>query len=115
MAEVEIIQKICLSLKGVTEDIKWSNVLVFSVKEKMFCLVGLEPPFRCSFKVKDEEFEELSTLEGFMAAPYLARAKWVSVSDVNRLRKKEWESHIRQSYQLVASKLPKKTREELGI
>ena len=82
---------------------------------KMFCVIGLEPPVRCSFKVKDEEFEELSVREGFMPAPYMARAKWVAVSDEARLSKKEWETFIRQSYELVKAKMTKKLKQELGI
>ena len=115
MPDVEIVQSICLSLKAVTEEIKWGNDLVFSVGGKMFCVIGLEPPFRCSFKVKDEEFDELSVREGFMPAPYMARAKWVAVSDEARLSKKEWETFIRQSYELVKAKLTKKLKQELGI
>lgn len=115
MADVETIQKICLSLKAVTEDVKWEHDLVFSIGGKMFCVVSLEPPNRCSFKVRDEEFEELSVRDGFMPAPYMARAKWVSVTDSDRLNKKDWEAFICQSYQLVAAKLPKKLRQELAI
>ena len=115
MPDVETVQSICLSLKAATEEIKWGNDLVFSVGAKMFCVIGLEPPFRCSFKVKDEEFEELSVREGFMPAAYMARAKWVSVSDEARLNKKEWEAYIRQSYELVKAKLTRKMRQELGI
>ena len=115
MPDVETIQSICLSLRAVTEDIKWGNDLVFSVGSKMFCVIGLEPPFRCSFKVKDEEFEELSIRDGFIPAPYMARAKWVAVNDKARLSKKDWEAYIRQSYELVKAKLTKKTKEELGI
>ena len=112
--DVDIIRKICLSLPAVTEDIKWEN-LVFSVGERMFCMMALEQPFRCSFKVTDEEFEQLSTTDGFMAAPYLIRAKWVSVINPSKLQKKEWERSIKQSYALVKQKLTKKTREQLGI
>ena len=115
MANIEIIQKICLSLKAVTEDVKWDNVLVFSIGGKIFCLLGLEPPFRCSFKVKDVEFEELSVREGFMQAPYMAKGKWVSVSEAARLSKKEWEAFISQSYELVKTKLTKKQRSELNL
>jgi len=113
--DLETIRKICLSLPAATEDIKWGNDLVFSVGGKMFCVASLEPPFKCSFKVKDEEFEELSTTEGFLPAPYMARAKWVLVTKPSKLNKKEWEQYIRQSYELVKQKLTKKQREQLGI
>jgi predicted DNA-binding protein (MmcQ/YjbR family) len=112
---IETLQKICLSLPAVTEDIKWGNDLVFSVGGKMFCVAGLEPPFKSSFKVEDEEFEALCNREGFSPAPYMARAKWVLVGPDAGLSKKEWESFIKQSYELVKSKLTKKVRKELKI
>ena len=112
---IEFVQKTCLSFAAVTEDIKWGHDLVFSVGGKMFCVTSLEPPFTCSFKVSDEEFEELSSREGFIPAPYMARAKWVLVKNADRLHKKEWEAYIRQSYELVKAKLTKKERAGLGL
>jgi predicted DNA-binding protein (MmcQ/YjbR family) len=112
---IEMLRKICSSLAAVTEDVKWGNDLVFSVGDKMFCVASLEPPFSCSFKVPDDEFDELSNQNGFMPAPYIARAKWVLVTDPSRLDKKRWERYIKQSYELVKTKLTKKLREKLGI
>jgi predicted DNA-binding protein (MmcQ/YjbR family) len=113
--DIETLQKICKSFPAVTEDVKWGHDLCFSIGGRMFCVAGLESPFKCSFKVSDEEFEELSTRNGFVPAPYMARAKWLLVSNDSRLSKKEWETYLRQSYELVKSKLTKKARTELGI
>jgi len=113
--QLESLQKFCLSLPAATEDIKWDNDLCFSVGSKMFCVMALEPPFKCSFKVRDDEFDELSNKDGFMPAPYMARAKWVTVIKASMLQKKEWEQFIRQSYELIKVKLTKKTRMVLGI
>src|SRR5262245_43655583 len=112
---VEMLRKICSSLPAVTEDVKWGNDLVFSVGDKMFCVASLEPPFSCSFKVLDDEFDELSNQQGFTPAPYMARAKWVLVIDPSKLNRMEWEKYIKQSYELVKSKLTKKLRDKLGI
>jgi predicted DNA-binding protein (MmcQ/YjbR family) len=68
-----------------------------------------------SFKVKDEDFEELSNRQGFKPAPYLARAKWVLLTHSSRLHADEWKRFIKQSYELVKNKLPKKTRLELNV
>lgn len=113
--DIDQLRAFCTSLPAVTEDVKWDNDLVFSVGGKMFCVASLEPPFSCSFKVPDEEFEELSSREGFQPAPYMARAKWVLVTSATRLHKAEWEANIRRSYELVKAKLTKKVRTELGI
>lgn len=72
-------------------------------------------PPTASFKVSDEEFDEVSSRAGFKPAPYLARYKWVHVDDINRLSKKEWEYFAKQAYTLVAARLPAKTKKQLGI
>jgi predicted DNA-binding protein (MmcQ/YjbR family) len=113
--DIEQLRKLCLSLPGVTEDVKWDHDLVLSVGGKMFCVAGLDQPLKVSFKVADDEFEELSTSDGFIPAPYMARAKWVQVTKAAVLNTKQWENYIRQSHRLVSAKLTKKLRTELGI
>jgi predicted DNA-binding protein (MmcQ/YjbR family) len=112
---IETLGKFCKSLPAVTEDIKWGNDLCFSVGGKMFCVMGLIKPHSASFKVTDEEFDELTSQPGITPAPYVAKYKWVLVSEGNKLSKKDWEQYIRQSYELIKSKLPKKILKELGI
>jgi predicted DNA-binding protein (MmcQ/YjbR family) len=112
---IEELRAFCMKLKGVTEDIKWGNDLVFSIGGKMFAVAGLESPFTCSFKVADEDFEELSNKPGFIPAPYMARNKWVLVTDAGKLNKKEWERRLKESYEMVAAKLTKKARTQLGL
>jgi predicted DNA-binding protein (MmcQ/YjbR family) len=112
--EIEEIQQYCHSLPGVTEDIKWENNLCFSVGEKLFLLISLdEIPPGASFKVPTNDFDAISSREGFCQAPYFARRMWVSLDDIGRLAKKEWESFIHTSYELVREKLPAKVRREL--
>lgn len=88
---------------------------MFSVCEKMFCATSFEEPFKCSFKVPDDAFEELTNREGFIPAPYLARARWVMVSNDAKLSKQEWEYFLKQSFDLIAQKLTKKQRTLLGL
>ena len=112
----EDIQAICKKLPAVTEDIKWGHDLVFSIAAKMFCVVGLDQsPTSASFKVRDENFDEICSRQGFKPAPYVAKYKWVWTDDINRMNKKEWEKNILQSYELVKDKLPAKTKKQLGI
>ena len=115
MADIDQLRKYCLSLPAITEDVKWENDLVFSVGNKMFCAAGLQQPLQFSFKVPDEDFEEMILAEGFKPAPYLARAKWVLATNPSRLHAGEWQRFIKQSYELVKNKLPKKTKLELNI
>lgn len=110
---IEELREFCLRLPAVDEDIKWGNNLVFSVAGKMFCLADLDPPFQASFKIRDEEFDEFTSRDGIIQAPYFARMKWVKVMEESGLTRQEWEHFLRQSYDLVKSKLPKKIREGL--
>ena len=110
---IESLRTLCLSLPGVTEDIKWGNDLCFLVSEKMFCATSADTDQGASFKVRDEEYSDMLSREGIIPAPYLARAKWVYVLDFLWLSDAEWEHYIRQSYELVKAKLSKKLRENL--
>lgn len=83
---IEFLRKFCLSLPAATEDIKWGADLCFSVGGKMFCVTSIDGPLKISFKVPDEDFEELAAQEGFIPAPYMARNKWVLLTDVNANR-----------------------------
>ena len=112
---IESLRKFCLSLPAATEDVKWGADLCFSVGGKMFCVTSMEGPLKISFKVPDEDFEELSAQEGFIPAPYMARAKWVLLTDINAIKPKELQAYIRQSYELIKSKLTKKLRKELSL
>ena len=111
--DIESIRSICKKLPHATEDVKWGNDLCFCIAGKMFCVTSFNVPLTVSFKVKDEEFEELSSSEGIIPAPYVARYKWVLVQQTDRFSKKEWEHYIKQSYELVKKKLPKKILKEL--
>ncbi len=113
---VEDMQVICKALPSVTEDIKWGNDLVFSIGGKMFCVAGLDhPPTTGSFKVKEEEFEEICNRPGFKPAPYLAKYKWVWVDDIEKMNTRDWKHYIQQSYELVKAKLPAKIKKQLGL
>lgn len=113
---IEDITAICKSLPMVTEDIKWGHDLAFSIGEKMFCVVGLDQvPTSATFKVTDEEFEELSNTPGFIPAPYVARYKWVMIEDITTMNRQDWEKYIHQSYNLIKNKLPNKIKKQLGL
>jgi predicted DNA-binding protein (MmcQ/YjbR family) len=113
-AATEDIRAICTKLPGVTEDIKWGADLCFSVGKKIFCVTGLEQvPVSISFKVPDEDFEEVSARPGFRPADYVARYKWVTVDDIKNIKQKDLQQFINQSYELVKAKLPKKLQAQI--
>lgn len=81
---LDAIRRICRSLPGITEDIKWGCDLAFSVGGKMFCVVNTESPHQMSFKCTADDFAELVEREGLIPAPYLARAMWVQQTGAGR-------------------------------
>ena len=105
---IETLRDFCNSLPSVTEDVKWKNDLCFSIGNKIFCASSLTGPFSVSFKVKDDDFDELSSSNDIIPAPYAARYKWVMVNNPGRFTKKDWEQYVLQSYELVKAKLPQK-------
>ncbi|MFD1002838.1 hypothetical protein ACFQ21_26160 [Ohtaekwangia kribbensis] len=44
-----------------------------------------------------------------MPAPYMGRNKWVLLTDINAVKPTELQTYIRQSYELIKSKLTKKS------
>ncbi len=114
---VAAIKKFCAALPGVTGDIKWEVDLVYSVGGKMFCVAFVDRDGKetVSFKVDDDLFLQYTDREGFIPAPYLARAKWVQVINLKKVSDAEMKSLIKRSHELVAMKLTKKLRAELGI
>ncbi len=112
---IEELRDYCLSLPQVTEDVKWGSNLCFMVINKIFCITDVEGPFRASFKVPVDDFDELSNRTYLNQAPYLARGQWVIVEHEDALSTKEWKQFVKRSYDLIVSKLPKKKQEELGV
>ena len=104
-----------MSFTGVTEDVKWQTNLCFCIGGKIFCIANLDPPHTFSFKVTDEEYEELIESDGFSPAPYLAKAKWVLVTDSSALSKEKLKNFLYRSYEMKKAKLTKKNRKELGL
>ena len=95
-----------------TEDIKWGHDLCFCVWGKMFTVVNLERPHSIAFKCTPETFGELIERPGIIPAPYMARNMWVQEQELGEvLDRRELETLIRTSYDLVVAKLPKSKRE----
>lgn len=109
---IDMLEGVCLKLKGTTQDIKWEQ-LCFLVAEKIYCMAALEPPYRVCFKVPKEEFDELVSRPGIAQAPYMARNQWVMVSGQEALKQQEWEHYLGRSYRLVLDKLSKKVQKEI--
>ncbi len=114
LMNVDRLREVCLSFPGATEQVQWGCDLVFKVGGKMFAVTPLEPaPVCLSFKASPENFAELTERPNIIPAPYLARAQWVALQTRDALPAEELAPLLRQSYDLVLAKLPKKMRDAL--
>lgn len=111
---VDWIRARCLSFPHATEEITWGTNLTFRVAGKIFAVAALEPArvWLC-FKCSPETFAELTERPGIIPAPYLARAHWVALEDRDALPQQELSELLKQGYELIFAKLPKRTRQAL--
>lgn len=110
-----------LKLPHVTETIQWGANLVFWVGQKgeggrIFAVVDLDGKGGpvISYVAGPERFAELVEQEGFIPAPYFARAYWVAVESWGTLRAGEWERELTAAREIVYAKLTKRVREGLA-
>jgi predicted DNA-binding protein (MmcQ/YjbR family) len=111
------IDRFCAGLPAATRIVQWEGVAVFKVGGKMFCLIAHDNHAvgRISFKSAPEHYEALSRSPGFRPAPYLARAKWVSVDDPAALTEAEMKAYLKRAHAVIAAALPRKKQKELGL
>jgi predicted DNA-binding protein (MmcQ/YjbR family) len=113
------LRALCRSLPGVTEDIKWEDDLIFSIGGKMFAGFDVEDSEYLGFKCDDDDFDDLverGAKDGSaIPAPYAARFGWVKVRRGGAVSDAELRLLLKKAHSLVAAKLPKRTRLELGL
>src|ERR1700676_2435889 len=115
MLSVELIRKICLSFPKTTEQLQWGDHLLFKIAGKMFAVASLEPSKTVlSFKVTPENFTELIERPGIVPAPYLGRASWIALESLHAMDLPEAELLLRNSYDLVLAKQPRRIRESIA-
>jgi predicted DNA-binding protein (MmcQ/YjbR family) len=113
-ADIDWVRELCLCFPHATEQVTWGADLTFRISGKIFAVTVLEPAkVWLSFKCSAENFAELTERAGIIPAPYLARAQWVALENKDALAKQELATLLRESYELVLARLPKKTREAL--
>ncbi len=114
-AKKDPLYELCRSLPGVTEDVKWGDNLVFSVGMKMFAVFNVPAGEPFSFKVDPDAFGLLTQQPGIRPASYLAKHSWIAIDSRRTLPREVVEDLLHEAHAIVAAKLPKRLREELGI
>ena len=107
-ADVEVI---AFALPGVTRVVQWGASDVYKVGGKVFAIAGDEG---VSFKVTDIGFLALTEGGPGRQAPYCAKGQWVNV-DFPDLTRADWADRLATAHGLIAAKLTKKARAELGL
>jgi predicted DNA-binding protein (MmcQ/YjbR family) len=103
----------CRALPGVTMDVLWGEDHVYKVGGRMFAALG--PSGDLSMKVTDIAYAALIETGAARPAPYMARAKWVRFESLGELDPTETLGWLSQAHTLVAAKLTRVKRRELGI
>ena len=104
--------KFILGFKGSSIVEQWGSH-VAKVGGKAFALCG-DGGEDIVFKVSETSFEGLTALDGIGQAPYFAKRQWVSVGP-GALSDADLKAYIAASYRIIAGKLTRKLRAELGI
>lgn len=113
--DTEAVRDFCLKMRHAAESLQWGDDLVFKIGGKMFAALVLVPAkVWLSFKCTPEEFAELTERPGIIPAPYSARYHWIALQTHDALTAPELERLLRNSYDLVLTKLPRKTQAELA-
>ena len=103
-----------LALRGATMDIQWGDDRVYKVGGKMFAATD-GAGSSLSLKVSDIAFEALTESGQARPAPYMARAMWVKFDDLASLDDAEVADWLKTAHALVAAKLTRRARVELGL
>lgn len=103
----------CRALVGVTMDVQWGEDHVYKIGGRMFAVGG--PHGHCAIKVSDIAFEALVEAGIARPAPYLARAKWLRFDDLAAVDADEMTAWLANAHVLVAAKLTRTARRELGL
>jgi predicted DNA-binding protein (MmcQ/YjbR family) len=107
----------CRKLPYATCVVQWEGVQVFKIGGKMFCCIAPanHSVGRISIKSAPEHYDALSRSPGFRPAPYLSRAKWVSIDDPGALSAQEMKAYVKRAYDVIMRGLPKRKQKELGL
>lgn len=108
------LRRTCLALKGATLDHPWDdNHDAYKIGGKMFAVVGSKGGL--SFKASDIAFEVLTETGKAQPAQYMARGHWVQLDDWQDWPDDELADYLERAYELIAAKLTKAAKKELGL
>lgn len=107
------VEEIAFALPAVTKVVQWGDSNVYKVGGKVFAMC--HPSGSLSFKVSDIGFVVLTEAGGpGRQAPYTAKGQWVAV-DIADIDPEDCRGWLATAHSIIAGKLTKKARAELGL
>ena len=110
---VKAFGKLVASLPATTMVEQWESH-VGKVGGKVFALMASDGS-SIAFKVTEMSFEGLTQIDGIGQAPYFAKRQWVSVDKGAALSDADLRAYVGAAHRMIAGKLTRKLRAELGI
>lgn len=109
----EEVEACALALPAATKVVQWGGSDVYKVGGKVFAVCGFENGL--AFKVTEIGFVVLTEAGGpGRQAPYFAKGQWVVV-DLGDLDPQDAAGWLATAHGLIAAKLTKAARAELGL
>ncbi|MBW8812048.1 MAG: MmcQ/YjbR family DNA-binding protein [Caulobacterales bacterium] len=108
----EEIEACALGLPAATKVVQWGGSDVYKVGGKVFAVAGIRDGL--AFKVSPIGYEVLTSGGPARQAPYFAKGHWVIV-DFEALEAEDVRGWIEAAHGLIAGKLPRAVRAELGL
>jgi predicted DNA-binding protein (MmcQ/YjbR family) len=109
----------CASLPSTTRVVQWGGAHVWKIGGKVFAIGGWSnrETLAVTFKVSDLAYDILREQPGCRPAPYLASRgmKWIQRFSDESMDDESLKDYLGESLRLVARKLPKAARRELGL
>jgi predicted DNA-binding protein (MmcQ/YjbR family) len=107
----EEIEAFAMVLPAVTSVVQWGGSDVYKVGGKVFAICGDEG---ISFKVTDIGFLALTEGGPGRQAPYCAKGQWANVP-LDALAANDLQDWLTTAHGLIAAKLTRRARAELGL
>ena len=105
-----------LGLPAATVTVQWGGSQVYKVGGKMFAVLGgAVGGGGFALKASAVAFAVLSESGAARPAPYLARAGWLRIEDLAGLEAEEVSGWLANAHALVAARLTRALRAELGL
>ena len=109
----------CAGLPQTTHVVQWGGAHVWKVGGKVFAIAGWSraDELAVTFKVSDLAFDILREQQGLRPAPYLASRgmSWIQRASAETMDDEALKDYLRESHRLVAAKLTRGLRRELGL